>query len=66
MVEPLKEAVAYHIKKALREARAKRLKALVENTICRAMLGVLLGSVVFFTVPMFAHTWHVITDFWGW
>lgn len=59
---------AYYAEKARRtpEAKAMRRKKLIENIAIGAVIGAIFALTVFFTVPMFAHTWHIITDFWGW
>lgn len=59
---------AYYADKARRtpEAKAMRRKKLIENIVIGAVIGVIVALTVFFTVPMFAHTWHIICDFWGW
>ena len=59
---------AYYADKERRtpEAKARRRKKLIKNIAIGAIIGAILALTVFFTVPMFAHTWHIITDFWGW
>lgn len=47
-------------------SRSKKPIELLGHVVIGAVVGVILGAIVFFTVPMIAHTWHIITDFWGW
>ncbi len=59
---------AYYVNKKRRtlEAKAKRRKELRGHIVTGAVIGAILALTVFFTMPMFAHTWHIITEFWGW
>lgn len=59
---------AYYADKERRtpEAKAMRRKKLIENIAIGAVIGVILTLTVFLTVPMFAHTWDIIVEFWGW